>query len=337
MMAREVLEQLGAAGIKVWAEGDTLRGSSPKGCLTPELQQELQSHKEEILAFLHAGEAVHTLLVPIQPKGSRLPFFGVPGHNGDVFCYVPLAQHLGEDQPFFGLQPPGFGGDCSPCESVPELAAHFVRDMEEHFPEGPYLLGGYCAGGTVAFEVAQQLVSRGRKVALLALFESPFPAYYRPESALANRCRHLYYSIPDQLRQFSKLEWPQRAVYVRRRLARTIAPQDAAARPTALTQIADATIRAVRAYEPSVYPGFVHIFRASQEVKRRDLGRVQTWAKYGGLGHEVLVGPDGCDGSSILLKPFVATSASFLQRALGKVNAALEAGSPCTHSGSPDR
>ena len=44
-------------------------------------------------------------------------------------------------------------------------------------PESPYLLGGHCYGGILAFEIARQLVAAGQNVALLVLFETPTPGY----------------------------------------------------------------------------------------------------------------------------------------------------------------
>ena len=44
--------------------------------------------------------------------------------------------------------------------------------MQSH---GPYLIGGYCFGGRVAFEMAQQLLRQGEKVAFLGLFMSYDP------------------------------------------------------------------------------------------------------------------------------------------------------------------
>lgn len=196
MMIRQLLEKLDASDVKVWVEGKDLRCSAPKGALTPEMQAELKERKEEVIAFLGAGDGVNSSLVPIQSKGSRPPFFGVPGHNGDIFCFVPLVQRLGEDQPFYGLQPPGFSGEREPFEDIPSLAAHYVRELKAFYPEGPYYLGGYCAGGTIVYELAQQLTAQGDKVALLALFESPFPTIYRKVSQILFVCRYLGTGFP---------------------------------------------------------------------------------------------------------------------------------------------
>jgi thioesterase domain-containing protein len=289
--------------------------------LTADLQAALQTRKPEIIAFLRAGEAVNTAIVPIQPKGSLLPFFGIPGHNGDVFCYVAIAQSLGNNQPFYGLQPPGFNSDGTLHDNVRDLAARYVSELVAFYPGGPYLVGGYCAGGTIAFEVAQQLVSKGHAVGLLALFESPFPHFYRPELALWNVCRYLSYRVQDHAREMARLNWRAKAEYVAERIrSQTGSLRHENGSPAPVNQVADATIRAVRAYAPTLYPGRLHLFRASEEVRRRDLARVQRWQSYAAGGFEEHIGPDGSDGSNILVEPFVGASAESLKRVLAEVN-----------------
>jgi hypothetical protein len=54
-------------------------------------------------------------------------------------------------------------------EAVEELINHIMSIQDE----GPYLLGGYCNGGYVAYEIARRLASSGHRVDLLALVESP--------------------------------------------------------------------------------------------------------------------------------------------------------------------
>jgi surfactin synthase thioesterase subunit len=64
-------------------------------------------------------------------------------------------------------------GECWPLLSIPEMADRYLPEILERDPTGPYLLGGTCMGGMVAFELAQRLVRMGRRVALLALIDSP--------------------------------------------------------------------------------------------------------------------------------------------------------------------
>jgi thioesterase domain-containing protein len=45
-------------------------------------------------------------------------------------------------------------------------------------PRGPYFLGGYCFGGMVAFDMAQQLKKQKEEVALLVLLDPAIPDSY---------------------------------------------------------------------------------------------------------------------------------------------------------------
>ncbi|MBD2016401.1 amino acid adenylation domain-containing protein [Microcoleus sp. FACHB-53] len=114
-------------------------------------------------------------LVPIQPSGSKPPFFCVHPILGVVFPYYELAYSLGFDQPFYGLQPLGLDGKQSPFTRIEEMAAHYIEALRQVQPSGPYFLGGWSFGGLVAFEMAQQLLSAGHQVALLAIFDTLAP------------------------------------------------------------------------------------------------------------------------------------------------------------------
>jgi len=114
-----------------------------------------------------------SLLVPIQPHGSGAPFFCVAGGGGSVLYYYPLAHQMGAQRPFLALQAIGLDGDREPVTSVEELAAAHVEEIRAAQPHGPYVLGGHCFGGLVAFEISQQLRREGEEVALLVLMDVP--------------------------------------------------------------------------------------------------------------------------------------------------------------------
>jgi len=116
-------------------------------------------------------------LVPIQSRGSRAPFFCVHAVGGNVLEYYDLARHLGEDQPFYGLQSRGLDGTQSPHQRIDEMAAHYIKEVRELQPHGPYSIGGRSLGGIIAYEMACQLSAQGEKVALLALLDS-YPVGY---------------------------------------------------------------------------------------------------------------------------------------------------------------
>ena len=110
-------------------------------------------------------------LVPLQPVGSKPPLFIAHGWGGDVYSHLGLAQLLPPDQPSYGLQAVGLDGKNPRHTTVEEMAAHYVREIRSHQPEGPYYLTGFSMGSLIAFEIAQQLYQAGQRVALLALLD----------------------------------------------------------------------------------------------------------------------------------------------------------------------
>lgn len=57
--------------------------------------------------------------------------------------------------------------------SIENLCLVWVEEIRRRQPHGPYIIGGYSAGGYYAFEVAKQLRHEGEKVGTLASIETP--------------------------------------------------------------------------------------------------------------------------------------------------------------------
>jgi len=114
-------------------------------------------------------------LVPLQPQGFKKPFFCIHPIFGVVLPYYELATHLGNDQPFYALQPCGLDGLQPPLTSIEEMAACYIKALRQIQPKGAYQLGGWSFGGLVAFEMAQQLHKAGEKVSLLAIVDTLAP------------------------------------------------------------------------------------------------------------------------------------------------------------------
>ena len=111
-------------------------------------------------------------LIPIHPQGSKMRFFCVHGAGGNVLLYRDLARNLGTEYPFYGLQSQGLDGKAPPLTTVEAMAEKYLREIRALQPEGPYCLGGYCLGGTVAYEMAQRLRADKQEVALVALLDT---------------------------------------------------------------------------------------------------------------------------------------------------------------------
>jgi amino acid adenylation domain-containing protein len=124
---------------------------------------------------LDRSSALDSLVVPLQPDGSRPPFFVVHPPGGIVVCYQLLAQHLGREQPTYGVRARGLHGESELPTSLQDMAAEYVRAIRAVQPMGPYHLGGWSMGGVVAYEMAQQLRAQGQSVGLLALLDTIIP------------------------------------------------------------------------------------------------------------------------------------------------------------------
>jgi hypothetical protein len=109
-------------------------------------------------------------LVAINSKGSRQPIFFLHGDwaGGGFYC-GRLSQQLGEDQPFYVLPPYRSGSQT--VFTLEDMAAYHIAAMQERCPHGPYLLGGYCIGASIAIEMARQLEAKGEKVTHLLLID----------------------------------------------------------------------------------------------------------------------------------------------------------------------
>jgi nonribosomal peptide synthetase DhbF len=117
----------------------------------------------------------HGHLLPLQPKGTKRKLFCIHPAGGASFCYLPLAQSLGQDQPLFALQASGLEAGESLPGSVEEAATEYVASIRQEQAEGPYQLLGMSTGGLIALEMAKQLKEGGHDVGLLVLLDTTVP------------------------------------------------------------------------------------------------------------------------------------------------------------------
>ncbi|MGI8825922.1 MAG: non-ribosomal peptide synthetase [Chloroflexota bacterium] len=159
--------------------------------------------------------------------GAKLPFFFLHGDiNGAGYYSLPLAEGLGPDQPFYALHPHGSDGGRVP-PTIEEMATTYVEMVRSVQPEGPYRIGGFCNGGSVAYEMARQLEARGHVVDVLILLHSAVPRRLRfraPHLLLstlglrAQRQADIYV-----LGKYLKRRWESAAHRARKHLVRSVA------------------------------------------------------------------------------------------------------------------
>ena len=107
------------------------------------------------------------------PDPDRTPFFLVAGMFGNVLNLRHLAQLVGRDRPFYGLQARGLFGDMPPHETFEEMATDYLTKLRQVQPKGPYILGGFSGGGITAFEMARQLLEAGETVKSIVMLDTP--------------------------------------------------------------------------------------------------------------------------------------------------------------------
>jgi len=320
MSTFEFLHKLKASGVKVWVEDGRLRCTGPEQVLMGEVREQLTARKMEVLAFLRSAASSSgssSSVVPIQPLGSRRPLFAVPGHNGDVFCYLDLARHLGTDQPFFALQAPGMEPGRDPLTSIEEIAALFAHDLAAVQPQGPYLLAGYCLGGTIAFELAQHLTTKGHEVSLLVLFGSACPTAlaprYRAQAAVMNMAGR-FVRHGSAIGQRRPSEWSQ---YLRERAAERRADRERERHDPLRLRLTETTVEAFKAYQPKPGPFPVHMLMPNDGPDCLLEDRPLDWSLFT-KDFTVDSGPNDGDMNTMLLEPHVSTFAQLLEKKLGE-------------------
>lgn len=132
---------------------------------------------ERLASVLREGERATrwTSLVPFRTSGRKRPLFFVHGGAGTVLFMRELAASLDRERPVYGLQSEGQDGGRLVHDTIEKMAALYLREIRSVQPEGPYHIGGYCFGGTVAFEIARQLRDEGQDASFVGLVNAPCP------------------------------------------------------------------------------------------------------------------------------------------------------------------
>jgi len=260
-------------------------------------------------------------LAPLQKTGTKPPLYLVHTTPGDVLGYGNLIHHLGADQPCYGFQALGLKDGAEPHESIESMAAHYVRLLQQFQPHGPYYLGGWCFGGIVAVEMAQQLQEAGEEVAALLLLETI-------SVSPGGRCWGYHFERLKCLVTMSPGRWKEylraKARYRRqvemdnrmrfRQAGDNVDPEQRRwlAR---LEQVYNANLAALDSYRSRYYRGKVTLFNAVE----RDPGILPD-PNYGwrGLADEIEIYEVAGNHDTMLAEPNVSSLADAMRKALAK-------------------
>lgn len=288
-------------------------------------------------------------LVAIQTSGPRPPIFCVHGAGGVVLIYRDLARDLGDDQPVYGLQSQGLEGDLPLLTRVEDMAALYVKAIRRVQPHGPYYLGGYCGGGTIAYEAAQQLRSMGEEVGLLALFDtlnwSKFKdisfwsrAYHGWQRLVFHAANVLSLDSAGRRKFFSakatlfRNRIPVWKGILMARFRKVSADRDLKSR--LMGEVWETNDRATLNYIPQPYPGKVTDFRPKKQYRMLTKPG-SKWENLAQGGEDVIVLPVYPAG--MLVEPFVKHLAAALRKCMDEAIRRCEAGATPVKAGDGQR
>jgi thioesterase domain-containing protein len=133
----------------------------------------IQARREQItrswMSRMRSGS-----LIELRRGGPRNLFLVHDG-VGATLLYLNLARRMPDDIGVYAIEPRRMPRIPLAHTTIEDMAAFYIEEIRKRQPHGPYLLGGLCAGGVIAYEMALQLTSAGESVGLLALLETAAP------------------------------------------------------------------------------------------------------------------------------------------------------------------
>jgi thioesterase domain-containing protein/acyl carrier protein len=264
------------------------------------------------------AEAGWKSLVPIKASGSKMPLYIVHGAGLNVLNFSSLALYVDPEQPIFGLQAKGLDGVEEPMDSITDIARHYVSEILEHNPEGPYAIAGYSIGGFIAVEMARHLELMNKKVKMLAIFDT---------NAEDTQPKKWHVILPKKIKRYmpkflggTKSLTRHLADIADQKLTAVVDKLGLSRKPESkefyrlLNKIQEKHEYALNNYRLTPFNGFVYLFRANTCIHYTDDTKYLGWKKYAlkGVKEFEISG----EHSSMLLPPNVTEFAEFLQNVL---------------------
>jgi thioesterase domain-containing protein len=242
--------------------------------------------------------SISSTIIPLQPHGTKPPFFCVHPGGGTVLAYLDLAQSIDPDRPFYGLESLELSESQLLLNTVEAMAAHYIEAMQTVQPQGPYAIGGWSLGGLVAFEMAQQLQAQGQELSCLALLDTyPF----------------------TEIETFNEAADTE---FIEELLARSQTPvlgsipEADRTQAQRLLQLFKSHIEAANQYTPQPYQGKVTLFLAEDGVAADAEDPTIGWENIARAGVEIHWLPG--DHHSMVAQPHVQQLAAQLQSCLDR-------------------
>jgi amino acid adenylation domain-containing protein len=258
----------------------------------------------ELLASGVAAEDISPV-VPIQPHGALPPILWLDGGS----TFLPLSERLGTDQPFYGIHVDAILEKAGGCPKKLEDAARLVvATLRKERPNGPYVIGGWCTSGILAYAVAEEFRRQGCDVPLLMLVHAFHPVKSREIGEIRAFISKFRFHIAQTMLQpkgtrvryfFERLRGLSDAANLR-------GGREAVLQPKLRTQLDKAALR----YTPPPYPGPAVLFEPADHPDVLDfaeywrascVGEFTSYVAPG--GHRTMLEPPCIDTFAAMLQP----------------------------------
>jgi thioesterase domain-containing protein/acyl carrier protein len=158
--------------------------------------------------------------------GNQQKLFLVHDGFGETLLYFNLAERLPSTISVYGIEPRRMTGIPLAHASIEEMAEYYVEQIQEIQPHGPYLLGGMCAGGVIAYEMAACLTRKNERVQLVTILDGAAPhAAKRVGRVLRNRLSSIDSTLSEAAASSASRvsRWASLAVTLARKTRNTVA------------------------------------------------------------------------------------------------------------------
>ncbi|MZI96062.1 alpha/beta fold hydrolase, partial [Vibrio sp. CAIM 722] len=119
--------------------------------------------------FTQRQQEQRSLTLSFRETGNQTPLFIVPEASGETLYGPLLTAHIDSDIPVYGLVAPDRSEPS--LKTVQKVAEHYVRAIRQRQSHGPYRLVGWSFGGTMAYEIAAQLIGQDEQIEFLGILD----------------------------------------------------------------------------------------------------------------------------------------------------------------------
>lgn len=147
--------------------------------------------------------------IPAVRPGSALKVMNANGSRRPlIWCFnspatemMALGKYLDPEQPLYGVFSGGRIFDRGD-ETLLEIARLYIDELLELFPTGPFIIGGNCQGGRVAFMLANLLKAAGREIEAVCCLD-----FSQPDLGTYDGRMLLTFGKQSARRSYSYIRW----------------------------------------------------------------------------------------------------------------------------------